>query len=142
MKRYAALATMIVFGGGGLLGLTGCGKSDADVAAHNISVEAEQFKVARRIVFFNGITDKYLAEVDGYCSVETSSAGLSGSLEVTCKLGPHAYKKSFFGLSDNVSYMVQQIDPIAVSTTRYKVIFKPETIVPDFDRPGGSPAGK
>jgi hypothetical protein len=31
--------------------------------------------------------------------------------------------------------MVEQIDPINVSTTHYRVIFKPEAIVPDFDRP-------
>lgn len=109
----------------------GCGPSDADVAAHNLSVEAEQFKVARRIVVINGITDKYLAEITGYCSVETTDSALGGSLEVTCKLGPNAFKKSFFGLSDNVSYMVQQIDPIDVSTRRYEVIFKPISIVPD-----------
>lgn len=113
--------------------VTGCGQTDADVAAHNISVEAEQFKVARRIVFFNGITDKYLVTITDYCSVETGDSSLSGSLEVTCKTGPNAYKKSFLGLSDNVSYMVQQIDPIDVSTSRYKVIFKPSTIVPDID---------
>jgi hypothetical protein len=40
--------------------VTACGSSDADVAAKNISKAAEQFEVARRIVFFNGITDKYL----------------------------------------------------------------------------------
>src|SRR5438034_10830984 len=89
----------------------GCGQSKADVAAKNISTQAEQFKVARRIVFFNGITDHYLATVTGYCSVETGNSALSGSLEVTCKVGESKYKKDFFGLSDNVSYMVQQIDP-------------------------------
>lgn len=114
---------------------TGCFESDADVAARNISKAAEQFEVARRIVFFNGITDKYLLVIEGYCSVETGDSGLAGSLEVTCKLGPNRFKKSFFGLSDNVSYLVEQIDPINVSTTRYRVIFKPETIVPNFDRP-------
>ena len=115
--------------------LTGCGSTDADVASHNISKAAEQFEVARRIVFFNGITDKYLLEIDGYCSVETGSSALAGSLEVTCKIGPGKFKKSFLGLSDNVSYLVEQIDPIKVSTTHYRVIFKPEAIVPDFDRP-------
>lgn len=114
---------------------TACTQSDADVAAHNISKAAEQFEVARRIVGINGITDKYLWEITGYCSVETTDSGLGGSLEVTCKIGEHKYKKLFFGLSDNVTYVVQQIDPIDVSTTRYRVIFKPETIVPDFDRP-------
>lgn len=112
-----------------------CTKSDADVASHNISKAAEQFEVARRVVFFNGITDKYLLEIDGYCSVETSDSGLAGSIEVTCKVGKGKFKKSFMGLSDNVSYLVEQIDPIHVSTTHYRVIFKPETILPDFDRP-------
>lgn len=115
--------------------LTGCTQSDADVAAKNISKAAEQFEVARRIVFFNGITDKYLLVIEGYCSVESYDSGLAGALEVTCKLDKGKFKKSFLGLSDNVSYMVEQIDPINVSTTHYRVIFKPETIVPDIDRP-------
>lgn len=114
--------------------LTGC-TSDADVASKNISKAAEQFEVARRIVFINGITDKYLLAIEGYCSVETNDSALGGSLEVTCKLGPGKFKKSFLGLSDNVSYIVEQVDPVNVSTTRYRVIFKPEVIVPNFDRP-------
>lgn len=113
--------------------VTACGQSDADVAAHNISVAAEQFEVARRIVAVNGITDKYLFVIEGYCSVETSSSSLTGSLEVTCKLGPNKFKKTYLGLSDNVTYVVQQLDPIDVSTTHYRVIFKPSTIVPDID---------
>lgn len=135
MKRLILLALVA----GLLLALplvaTGCGGSDADVAAKNISKAAEQFEVARRIVFINGITDKYLFEIDGYCSVETTDSGLTGALEVTCKIGKDKFKKSFLGLSDNVTYVVEQIDPIHVSTTHYRVIFKPETIVPDIDRP-------
>lgn len=112
-----------------------CNETNADVASKNISKAAEQFEVARRIVAINGITDKYLLEVEGYCSVETGNSGLAGSLEITCKLGPKQYKKLFVGLSDNVTYTVQQIDPINVSVTHYRVIFKPETIIPDIDRP-------
>jgi len=112
-----------------------CTATDADIASKNISKAAEQFEVARSIVAINGITDKYLLEIRGYCSVETGSASLAGALEVTCKLGPNKFKKVFIGLSHNVTYTVQQIDPIDVSTTRYRVIFKPESIVPDFDRP-------
>jgi predicted small secreted protein len=129
------IAAIVVALAAGALLLTGCNSSDADVAAKNISKAAEQFEVARRIVFFNGITDKYLLEIDGYCSVETSDGGLTGSLAVTCKIGPRKFKKSYLGLSDNVSYLVEQIDPINVSTTHYRVIFKPEVIVPDLDRP-------
>lgn len=115
------------------LTVTACGQSDADVAAHNLSVKAEQFQIARRIAIINGITDTYIATITGYCSVETANSSLGGSLQVTCKLGPNAYKKSFFGLSDNVTYSVQQIDPADVSVNRYKFIFKPSVIVPDID---------
>ena len=117
------------------LAVTGCTHTDADVASKNISKAAEQFEVLRRIVFINGITDKYLLAIEGYCSVETSESALGGSIEVTCRTGNGKFKKSFLGLSDNVTYMVEQIDPIGVSTTHYRVIFKPEAIVPDFDRP-------
>lgn len=112
--------------------LSSC-SSDADVAAHNLSVAAEQFEVNRRIVFFNGITDKYLLEIQGLCSVESSESALGGSLEVTCKVGPSEFKKHFLGLSDNVSYLVEQIDGATVSSYHYKVIFKPDQIVPDID---------
>ena len=135
MKRSiqaTALAALVLLSA---LVFSGCTKTDADVAAKNISKAAEQFEVLRRIVFINGITDKYLLAIEGYCSVETGDSAIGGSLEVTCKTGKGKFKKSFLGLSDNVTYMVEQIDPINVSTTHYRVIFKPEAIIPDFDRP-------
>lgn len=115
-----------------IIGLTGC-SSDADVAADNLSKAAEQFEIQRRIVFFNGITDKYLLEVQGLCSVESGLSALEGSLEVTCKTGATEFKKHFLGLSDNVSYFVEQIEDASVSTYNYRVIFKPDVIVPAID---------
>lgn len=132
MKRskLVTLGVTIVLG---LITLTGCGSSDADVAARNLSKSAEMFEIQRRVVFFNGITDKYLLEITGLCSVETTDAALSGSLEVTCKTGPNEYKKHFLGLSDNVSYLVEQIEGANVSKYRYRVVFKPDIIIPDID---------
>ena len=135
MKRIkAALAAIIV----ALFALlaTGCG-SQADRASENLSKDAEQFKVNRRIVFFNGITDKYLLTVEGRCSVESSESALGGSLEVTCKVGEDAYKKHFLGLSDNVSYFVEQLDSRDVSVYHYQVIFRPEAIIPDIQLDAG-----
>lgn len=137
MKRSILLLVMPMFLGLSLL-LTACGPSDADVAAHNLSVAAEQFEIPRHIVGINGITDKYLFEVVGYCSVETGDSGLSGALAVTCKVGTGKqakFKKIFMGLSDNVSFVVEQLKPAEVSTSRYRVIFKPEALIPNFDRP-------
>lgn len=130
MKKIMGLAAaggMILAG----IGLSSC-SSDADVAAHNISAAAEAFEIQRRIVFFNGITDKYLLVVEGRCSVETSDSALGGSLEVTCKIGPNQFKKHFLGLSDNVSYFVEQTETANVSEYHYRVVFKPDVIVPDI----------
>jgi hypothetical protein len=107
--------------------------SKADVASYNLSKAAEQFEIQRRIVFFNGITDKYLLTVEGRCSVETTESKLGGSLEVTCKIGPDQYKKHFLGLSDNVSYFVEQTEVAKVDEYHYRVIFRPDTIIPDID---------
>ena len=128
MKKALALlvAGVITFG------LAAC-TSDADVASRNLSKAAEQFEVNRRIVFFNGITDKYLLEIQGLCSVETGDSLLAGSLEVTCKVGPNEYKKHFLGLSDNVSFFVEQLEGANVGVYHYRVIFKPQTIISDVD---------
>jgi hypothetical protein len=132
MKK-SKLITLGVTTALGLITLTGCGNSDAHVASANLSKAAEQFEIQRRVVFFNGITDKYLLEIDGLCSVETGASALTGSLEVTCKTGPNAFKKHFLGLSDNVSYFVEQIKSADVSVYNYRVVFKPDSIVPDIN---------
>ncbi|MFE6921850.1 hypothetical protein ACFVAV_12435 [Nocardia sp. NPDC057663] len=114
----------------GAIVLTGC-SSDADVVSKNLSKESDQFKIDRRVVFFNGITDKYLLSIEGKCSIKDEN----NQLEVTCKTGEDEYKKHFLGLSDNVSYFVEQLESAEVSRYHYKVIFKPETILRDVDRP-------
>ncbi|UJD20902.1 hypothetical protein SEA_ZIMMER_64 [Mycobacterium phage Zimmer] len=110
-------------------GLVGC-SSDADVASENLSKQADNFEVPRDIVFFNGITDKYLLEIKGYCSIEPDTG--AQKLDVTCKVGG-GYKKHFLGLSDNVTYFVEQLDPAKVSTDHYEVNFKPQAIIPDIE---------
>ena len=81
------------------------------------------------MVFFNGITDTYLLTIEGYCSIQDAD----GQLEVTCKVGEDTYKKHFLGLSDNVTYFIEQLEPVESDPYHYKVTFKPEVIVPDID---------
>lgn len=110
--------------------LAGC-TSEADVASHNMSKSADQFEVTRRIVFYNGITGDYMLTVEGLCSLGNKDA--ARTLSITCKTGPSAYKKHFLGLSDNVTYFVEQLQPQAVSVYHYRVVFKPSTIIPDVE---------
>lgn len=111
-----------------LVALAGC-SSDADVASRNLSKAADMFEIERRVVFYNGITNEYMLTIQGRCSI----ADQGNQLEVTCKTGPEQYKKHFLGLSDNVTYFAEQMRQADVSTYRYRVIFKPESLVPNVD---------
>jgi len=112
-----------------LVTLAAC--SDADIASKNLSTAADQFEINRRIVFYNGITGDYILTIEGLCSLGNFDG--KGQLSVTCKTGPGAFKKSFLGLSDNVTYFAEQIDPAPAGTYQYRVIFKPITIIPAIE---------
>lgn len=105
--------------------------SAADTASRNISYDSDNFKVMHRVVFVNGITDKYLLSIEGLCSITKDKEDLQ--LEVTCKTGEGEFKKHYLGISDNVTYFVEQMDASSVDTFHYKVVFRPETILPDID---------
>lgn len=114
-----------------LLLVSGC-SSDATVVTENIKRDAEQFKVIRRIIFMNNITGEYLFQAEGNCSVETNNT--ANRLELTRKVGEDKYKVHYFGLSDNTSYIVEQMDWQETNKYKYKIIFKPESIIPiEFD---------
>lgn len=118
------------------LGATACNEDDADVASHNVSKAADNFEVNRRVVMFNGITDKYLLEIEGACSIKVDTE--ENQLEVICKTGKNSYVKDFFGLSDNVSYFVEQGEPVKASAYHYRKTFKPQSILPDVDFRGST----
>lgn len=110
--------------------LVGCGR-EADVASRNLSQAADQFEINRRIVFYNGITGEYMLTIEGLCALGNTDK--SHQLSVTCKTGPTVYKKHFLGLSDNVTYFLEQMEPAKVDTYHYRVVFKPSVIVPDIE---------
>lgn len=124
MKKIIAIACLSI--------IAGC--TDADIASSNLSKAADNFEVNRRVVFYNGITGSYMLTIEGLCSL--GNADSSGQLTITCKTGPSAFKKHFLGLSDNVTYFVEQLEPQNVSTYHYRVVFKPQTILPDVDFQG------
>jgi hypothetical protein len=110
--------------------LSGC-QSDADIASHNMSKAADQFEINRRVVFYNGVTGEYMLTIEGLCSLGNSDK--ARQLSITCKVGPGAYKKHFLGLSDNVTYFVEQLESKGVSLHHYRVVFKPVSIIPDIE---------
>ena len=125
MKIIRTMLTALV-----VAAAAGC--NDAQIASSNLSRAADNFEILRRVVFLNGITDTYLLSIEGLCSVEDQS----NQLEVTCKVGQTEYKKHFLGLSDNVTYFAEQLDGAQVSAYHYRVVFKPQAIIPDIDLRG------
>ena len=112
-----------------VMALSSC--TAADTASYNLSKQADSFQVFRRIVFYNGITGDYMLQIEGLCSLGNSDN--TGEISITCKVAEGQYKKHYLGLSDNVTYFVEQIDSIFVDQYHYLVIFRPTTIIPDIE---------
>lgn len=112
-----------------VLSLASC--DDSTVATRNLVKAADNFEVNRRIVFYNGITDTYMLEIEGRCSISLNEKGTA--FNVICDLGNGNYKRHTLVLSDNVTAFVEQIEPNKVSKNFYRVTFKPSVIVPNVD---------
>ena len=127
MKRILLVLVVVL---AMLMVCVGC-SSDANVASQNLSKAADMFEIQRRVVFYNGITGDYILVIEGLCSLGNFDA--AGELTVTYKTGDNTYKKHFLGLSDNVTFFAEQLEVADVSVYNYRVIFKPESIIPDID---------
>lgn len=103
--------------------IVGC--TDAETVSYNLSKEADQFKVKRRITFVNLRTDTYLFSITGNCSVQGT-----GELEVVCRIGEDKYQKHFFNVSNETTYIVEQLEYNEVSKYDYEIVFRPEAIIP------------
>lgn len=82
-------------------------------------------------MFYDAIQGAYLLSIEGRCSIKKDN--MDAQLEVTCKTSETEFKKHFLGISDNVTYFAEQMREAQVSVYRYKVIFRPQTIIPDVD---------
>lgn len=130
MRNKIKVAGAAVTGALLVAGLTGC-VSDAHRVSQNLSTDAEQFRLERDIVFYNGITDKYVAEVKGRCSVD-DSPDLTDVVAVTCKTGPGTFTKDYLHVSDNVTWFMLQSKPTPSDVYRREIILKPQNIIPDI----------
>lgn len=122
MKKRKFIAIMLL----GLLAFLGACTAK-DTVSQNISRDADEFRVIRRVVFYNSITDTYMMEMTGNIAIDINRDGV---IEVIAKIGPDEYQKHYLGLSDNVTYTVEQLGTSEASEYRYKMIFKPESILP------------
>lgn len=101
-------------------GLNGCMKSDR--VNNNIRVDADNFKIRRRVIALNTRTGDALFTVEGYISLKDDT---DGDLNVTIKTGEDSYKLFYAHLSDDVTYTSVQLDDVKTNPYAYKITFFP-----------------
>lgn len=106
---------------------TGC-ETEASRVSTNVSNQADNFNVIRRLVVINLRTDKILFDLTAAFSIEVDST--DSQLEVVCETGPGEYKKHIIAINEWVFYDVEDISGANVSPYHYEVNFLPEMIVP------------
>lgn len=122
MKRIGIIVLIVVM----VFVMCGCRMREAERVSYNMSKEADQFNVTRRVTVYNTRTDKLLLEIIGNLSVQKSS----GDIDIVVEVGPNQYKKHFINLNGWTTYVVEDVSGAFVDKYHYEVNFMPEMIVP------------
>lgn len=104
--------------------------TEADRVSQNLSQEADNFNLFRRVVVVNVISDKVLFELDGFFSIKVDED--ENQLEITCEVGDGIYKKHFIGLSNMVTYTIEDLSGAIVDKYHYEIHYLPKGNIVDF----------
>lgn len=121
-KKLIALFMTVVMA----VSFTGC--READKVSYNVSKEADNFNVVRRLTVINTRTDKCLMQMTGRISIEDVEGGIAVLVELDRKKG--VYQKHWVYLNDNTMYTVEDLNGVGVSRYAYELEFMPQTLVP------------
>lgn len=112
-----------------LIGIVMCGCREADKVSYNLSQEADNFNNIRQITVINCIQGDVLFQMTGKMSIKADTA--DNQLEVIVEDNAGNYKKHFIGLSNNVTYVVEDITSESnVSKYKYELNFNPKMWIP------------
>lgn len=120
MKRVVLVLIMVVM----VAVLASCTESDR--VRHNLKREADDFNVRRRITVLNTRTDKPMMQITGLLSINLDD---DGDLNITIEKAPGEYVLNYAHLSQDTTYIVEQIETKEVSKYQYEIIFYPKSLV-------------
>ena len=109
-----------------MFAFSGC--SEASKVSHNLSLEADNFNDVRQVTVINCLQGDVLFQMTGKMSITADTS--DNQLEVVVEDEKGEYKKHFIGLSDNVTYVVEDITAGDVSKNKYTLNFNPEMWIP------------
>ena len=111
--------------------VAGCavGCREADRASYNISREADNFNIVRRVTVIDCINGDVLFQMSGKMSIKADRD--DNQLEITVS-DNGKYQKHIIGLSDNVTYVVEDLNlgENEVSAYHYTIIYNPKMWLP------------
>lgn len=107
---------------------TGC-ETEAERVSYNLSQEADNFNIVRQLTVINCIEGDVLFQMTGKMSITADT--MDNQLEIIVEDGG-TYVKHFVGLSDNVTYVVEDLNlgENAVSKYKYTLNFNPNMWIP------------
>ena len=117
-KKIAVLMALVVLV---CFAATGC--TEADQVSSNISKEADNFNVTRKLTVLNARTDTVLLELTGTFALKNNS---ENELEVIIETSEGKYQKDYVYLNDYTMYVVEDISGSAVDKYHYEINFLPE----------------
>ena len=106
----------------------GCTDNQASVVSYNLSMEADNFNCVRQVTVINCLQGDVLFQMTGKLSITADTA--DDQLEIIVEDEYGNYKKHFIGLSDNVTYVVEDITSGDVSNYKYTLNFNPKMWLP------------
>lgn len=109
-----------------LLLIGGC-STESEKVSYNVSQEADNFNVVRRVSVINMRTDKIEFEVIGNISVDTSD---KSKLVIVAETGKGQYKKHLVNITTWNMYVVEDLEGSKVNQYKYEVNYMPESIIP------------
>ncbi len=124
MKKIIALLLMVITV---MTVMTGC-ESEAEKVSYNLSQEADNFNDIRQITVINCLQGDVLFQMTGKMSITADTE--DNQLEIIVEDENGEYKKHFIGLSDNVTYVVEDITSADVSKYKYTLNFNPNMWIP------------
>ena len=108
--------------------ITGCG-TEAERVSYNLSQQADNFNVVRQLTVINCLKGDVLFQMTGKMSITADTT--DNQLEIIVE-NNGTYVKHFVGLSDNVTYVIEDLNlgNNAVSKYQYTLNFNPNMWIP------------
>lgn len=106
--------------------ITGC--REAERVSYNVSKQADNFNVVRRLTVINTRSDKCILQMTGKMSIQDVTNGIAVIVELDRKKG--LYQKHYVYLNDQTMYTVEDVSGTRASRYAYELEFMPQTLVP------------